>query len=193
LQRKISQTATKRWYWMWHNQTTLGLCSNWLTWLGLFRQPYIIKHTIIKPLVQFTLRRTAKKILHVPFSDTLWIVEYIYIKQTNNTISSAATCITAVIKIKLNLIKSFYSAPHCKLCTSYGNSVRLSVCLSHAGIVSKRLHVARGPYTAVYGPCQVVIPLAGGWPLPPEILAPSDLPLLKAASFDTFCLVAPQP
>jgi len=26
----------------------------------------------------------------------------------------------------------------------------------------------------------------------PEILAPSDLPLLKAASFDTFCLVAPQ-
>jgi len=29
--------------------------------------------------------------------------------------------------------------------------------------------------------------------LPPEILAPSDLPLLKEASFDTFCLVAPQP
>jgi len=28
-------------------------------------------------------------------------------------------------------------------CTSYSNSVRLSVCLSHAGIVSKRLHVAR--------------------------------------------------
>jgi len=27
----------------------------------------------------------------------------------------------------------------------------------------------------------------------PETLAPSDLPLLKAASFDTFCLVAPQP
>jgi len=25
----------------------------------------------------------------------------------------------------------------------YGNSIRLSVCLSHAGIVSKRLHVAR--------------------------------------------------
>ena len=44
----------------------------------------------------------------------------------------------------------FYSAPqssHCKHCTSYSNSVRLSVCLSvclsHAGIVSKRLHVAR--------------------------------------------------
>jgi len=27
----------------------------------------------------------------------------------------------------------------------------------------------------------------------PEILPPSELPLLKAASFDTFCLVAPQP
>ena len=44
----------------------------------------------------------------------------------------------------------FYSAPqcwHCKRCTSYSNSVRLSipvcVCLSHAGIVSKCLHVAR--------------------------------------------------
>jgi len=29
--------------------------------------------------------------------------------------------------------------------------------------------------------------------LSPEILPPSDLPLLKAASFDTFCLVVPQP
>jgi len=47
----------------------------------------------------------------------------------------------------------FYSASqcsHCKRCTSCGNSVhlsvrsvRLSVCLSHAGIVSKRLQVAR--------------------------------------------------
>jgi len=36
----------------------------------------------------------------------------------------------------------FYSAPqcsHCKRCTSYGNSV----CLTQAGIVSKRRHVAR--------------------------------------------------
>ena len=32
-----------------------------------------------------------------------------------------------------------------------------------------------------------------GRPLPPEILAPNDLPLLKAASFNTFCLVASQP
>jgi len=47
-------------------------------------------------------------------------------------------------------LDTFYSAPqcsHCKRCTSYGNSVRLSVCLSvclsNVGIVSKRLHVAR--------------------------------------------------
>jgi len=39
-----------------------------------------------------------------------------------------------------------YSTPqcsHCKRCTSYSNSVRLSICLPHAGIVSKRRHVAR--------------------------------------------------
>jgi len=35
--------------------------------------------------------------------------------------------------------------------------------------------------------------LAGGRPLPPEILTEADPPLLKAASFDTFCLVASQP
>ena len=45
---------------------------------------------------------------------------------------------------------SFLQRPqcsHCKRCISYSNSVRLSVCpsvrLSHAGIVSKRRHVAR--------------------------------------------------
>ena len=41
-------------------------------------------------------------------------------------------------------VGAFYSAPqcwHCKRCTSYSNSIRLSVRLSHAGIVSKRLHV----------------------------------------------------
>ena len=43
-------------------------------------------------------------------------------------------------------VSSFYSTPqcsHCKRCTIYSNSVRLSVRLSHAGIVSKRLRVAR--------------------------------------------------
>ena len=50
---------------------------------------------------------------------------------------------------KLELYSSscliFYSAPqcsHCKRCTSYGSSVCLSVRLSHAGIVSKRLHAS---------------------------------------------------
>ena len=39
----------------------------------------------------------------------------------------------------------FYIAPqcsHCKRCISYSNSVCPSVCPSHAGIVSKRRHVA---------------------------------------------------
>ena len=34
------------------------------------------------------------------------------------------------------------NSSHCKRCTSYGNSVCLSVRLSHAGIVSKRRHIA---------------------------------------------------
>jgi len=35
--------------------------------------------------------------------------------------------------------------------------------------------------------------LAGGRRLPSEILAPMAYPVLKAASFDSFCLAAPQP
>jgi len=35
--------------------------------------------------------------------------------------------------------------------------------------------------------------LAGDDHCDPEILAETDTPLLKAASFDIFCLVAPQP
>ena len=41
----------------------------------------------------------------------------------------------------LLLTTPFYSALLCKRCTSYGNSVCLSVRPSHAGIVSKRRHV----------------------------------------------------
>jgi len=37
----------------------------------------------------------------------------------------------------------FQRAPHCKRCINYSNSVCLSVRPSHAGIVSKRRHVAR--------------------------------------------------
>jgi len=58
----------------------------------------------------------------------------------------------------------FYSAPqcsHCKRCISYSNSVRPSarlpvcpsVCLSHAGITSKRLHVARCSLHCQIGKC----------------------------------------
>jgi len=48
--------------------------------------------------------------------------------------------------VDFSSLASFYSAPqcsHCKRCISYGNSVCQSVCPSHAGVVSKRRHVAR--------------------------------------------------
>ena len=83
---------------------------------------------------------------------------------------------------------------HCKRCTSYGNSVSLSVCPSvcpsHAGIVSKRRHVARCSLH-----CRIVIfvssfvqtkNISQGRPLPPE----NDL---RPPEGSEFCLVAPQP
>ena len=78
----------------------------------------------------------------------------------------------------------------------YGNSVCLSVRLSHSGIVSKRCHVAWCILHCRIAKCvqfcrnQKNIPQ--GRPLPPETLAQSDLPLLIASSLDMFCLVAPQ-
>jgi len=42
---------------------------------------------------------------------------------------------------------------HCKRCISYGNSVRTSVCLSHAGIVSKRRHAPRCSFHRWIGKC----------------------------------------
>ena len=45
-----------------------------------------------------------------------------------------------VICISLGLLQRVQCS-HCKRCISYGNSVRPSVCPSHAGIVSKRRHV----------------------------------------------------
>jgi len=83
------------------------------------------------------------------------------IVETAPSIARNSTLLTLQILMKLEwdhplLPKPprFYSAPqcsHCKRCTSYSNSVCLSVCLSvcpsvrpsHAGIVSKRRHVAR--------------------------------------------------
>jgi len=62
--------------------------------------------------------------------------------------------------IQCNVFVGFYSAPqcsHCKRCPSYSNSVCLSVCLSvrlsHASIVSKRLHVARCSLHCQFAKC----------------------------------------
>jgi len=51
-----------------------------------------------------------------------------------------ATCMFVCTAVRIHTT-DFYSAPqcsHCKHCTSYSNSV----CLSHAGIVSKQLQFA---------------------------------------------------
>jgi len=94
---------------------------------------------------------------------------------------------------------SFYSAPqcsHCKRCTSYGNSVRLSVRLSHAGIVSKRRHVARCSLHYQIAKCvwfcrnQKIFPRDDLVPLKSWLEV--TYPLLIAANLDTFCLVVPQ-
>ena len=84
----------------------------------------------------------------------------------------------------------FYSAPqwshcapqcdHCKRCTSYGNSVCLSVCLS----VTRRYCVKTTARSTVQFAlsdskmCRFIETknIPQGRPLPPEILAPSDLP-----------------
>ena len=66
-------------------------------------------------------------------------------------------------------------------------SVRPSVCPSHAGIVSKRRHVARCSLHCRIANCvsfcrnQKHIPQ--GRPLPPEILAPSDIPYPASSEF----------
>jgi len=94
---------------------------------------------------------------------------------------------------------------HCKRCISYNNSVRLSVrlsvclsvCPSHDGIVSKRRHVARCSLHRWIAKCvwfcrnQKIFPRNDPFPL--KFWPKVTYPLLKAASFDTFCLVAPQP
>jgi len=80
----------------------------------------------------------------------------------------------------------------------YGNSVRLSVCLSHAGIMSKRRHVARCTLhcqiaKCVYSFVETKKIFHRDDPFPLKSWLRVTYPLLKAASFDTFCLVAPQP
>jgi len=90
---------------------------------------------------------------------------------------------------------------HCKCCISYSNSVRLSVRPSvrpsHAGIVSKRRHVTQYSLHRWIAKCvqfcrnQKIFPRDDPFPL--KFWLKVTYPLLKAASFDTFCLVAPQP
>ena len=86
---------------------------------------------------------------------------------------------------------------HCKRCISYSNSVCRSVRLLHASIVSKRRHVARCSLHRWMAKCvqfcrnQKIFPRDDPFPL--KFWLKVTYPLLKAASFDTFCLVAPQP
>ena len=102
----------------------------------------------------------------------------------------------------------FYSAPqcsHCKRCTSYGNSVCLSVRLSHAGIVSKRRHLAqcslncRIAKSVYFCRNQKMFPRDDPFFLKswlkvtyPKSWLKVTYPLLIAASLDMFYLVAPQ-
>ena len=75
-------------------------------------------------------------------------------------------------------------------------SVCPSVCLSHAGIVSKRLYVARCSLHCHIAKCvqfcrnQKIFPRDDPFPL--KSWLELTCPLLIAASLDTFCLVAPQ-
>jgi len=75
-------------------------------------------------------------------------------------------------------------------------SVCLSVCLSHAGIVSKRLHVARCSLHCQIAKCacfcrnQKYSP--GTTPSPWNLGSTWPTSFQKAVSFDTFCLVARQ-
>ena len=76
-------------------------------------------------------------------------------------------------------------------------SVRLSVRLPHAGIVSKRLHVARCSLHYQIAKCvcfcrnRKIFPRDNPFPLKSWFRL--TYPFLIAASLDTFCLVAPQP
>ena len=100
---------------------------------------------------------------------------------------------------------SFYSARNARIASIFARiasdvlataipSVRLSVCLSvrlsHAGIVSKQRHVARCSLPCQIAKCvyfcrnQKIFPRDQPW-------LQVTYPFLKAAGFDTFCLVSP--
>ena len=102
------------------------------------------------------------------------------------------------------LILQFYSAPQCSHCKRCTIAIAIpSVCPSVRPSVTRRYCVkttARSTVQFALSDSKMCHSFAEtkkyspGTTTSPEILAPSDLyPLLKAASFDTFCLVAPQP
>jgi len=73
------------------------------------------------------------------------------------------------------------------VCLSVRPSIRLSVRPSHAGIVSKRRHVARCSFAPLNSKMCLVLykpkNIPQGRPLPSEILAQSDLPTPEGSEF----------
>jgi len=109
---------------------------------------------------------------------------------------------TCPARLTLTIVHSgFYSAPqssHCKRCTSYGNSIRLSVRRS----VTRRYNcvktTARSTVQFALSDSKMCLVLLKpkniprGRPLPLKSWFKLTYPLLIAASLDTFCLVARQ-
>ena len=91
----------------------------------------------------------------------------------------------------------FYSAPqcsHCKRCTGYGNSVRLSVTRQHCVKTTARSTVQFAlSDSKICLVLQTPKKYSPGTTPSPEILAPSDLPPPEGSEFWHICFVAPQP
>ena len=123
-------------------------------------------------------------------------------------------CLERVQRRATKMVKGFYSAPqcsHCKRCISYRNSVcpsvrpsvrlsiRLSIRLSVRLSVTRRYCVKTTAHSlhCWIAKCvqfcrnQKIFPRDDRFSL--KFWLQVTYPLLKAASFDTFCLVAPQP
>jgi len=68
-------------------------------------------------------------------------------------------------------------------------------CLSHTGIVSKRLNVwsRKQCHMIVQGSSFLTPMVVGGWPPSPEICAQSDPPPFKHHNFNQYVLILPQP
>ena len=98
-----------------------------------------------------------------------------------------------------DLYNTFYSAPHCKRCTSYGNSVRLSVrlsvtrgyCVKTTARSTTQFAAVREQNVSSFVETKKKFPRDDPFPL--KFWLQVTYPLLKASSFDSFCLVAPQP